>query len=73
MEGASNYVIWKERISFLLDEHNIKTYVNNMVAIPENPDPLKKYKDKMAKAKRLILDGVRNHIVCYISRNDTSE
>lgn len=43
LDGASNYVIWKVRISFLLDEHLLKTYVENMVAVPANQDLIKKY------------------------------
>ncbi len=38
LEGASNYVIWKARISFLLDEHDLKTYVDSVVVVPMDPD-----------------------------------
>lgn len=41
-EGASNYVIWKVRISCLLDEHDLKTYVDSVVVVPADSDPLKK-------------------------------
>ena len=34
LEGASNYVIWKAILSFLLDEHGLKSYVDNVVAVP---------------------------------------
>lgn len=33
LEGSSNYVIWKERIQFLLDEYDLKTFVANVVAV----------------------------------------
>ena len=49
--GASNYAIWKARMSFLLDEHALKTYVNSVVVVPTDPDPLQKYQAEMAKAK----------------------
>lgn len=71
MEGPSNYVIWKARISFF-NEHNLKTYVNSVVVVLVDPDPLKKYKAKMVKAKRLILDRVRDHVVCHIANKDTA-
>jgi len=51
LDGASNFVIWKARISCLLDEHNLKIYVDSVVAIPTDPDALKKYKGEMEKAK----------------------
>ena len=66
LEKASNYVIWRPRMSLLLDEHALKTYVDSVVAEPTDVDPLKKYKDEMAKAKRMILDGVKHHVVCLV-------
>lgn len=72
LEGASSYVLWKARISCLLDEHDLKTYVNSVVAILVDPDLLKKLKAEMAKAKRMILDRVRDHVVCHIASKDTA-
>jgi len=34
LERASNYVIWKARMSFLLNEYGLKTYVENVVVVP---------------------------------------
>jgi len=51
LDGASNYVIWKARISCLLDEHDLKRYVDNVVDVLGDVDPIKKYKNEMAKAK----------------------
>lgn len=56
MDGASNYAIWRARMTFLLDEHALKMYVDNVVAEPTDADPLKKYRAEMAKVKRMILD-----------------
>lgn len=66
LDGASNYVIWKARISCLLDEHDLKMYVDSVIVVPSDADPLKKYMAEMSKAKRLILDGVRDHVVRHI-------
>jgi len=67
LDGASNYVIWKARMSFLLDKHALKTYVDSVVVVAADPDPLKKYRSAMAKAKRMILDGVNDHVVCHVA------
>ena len=63
-------MIWKARISCLLDEYDLKTYIDSVVAVPAYIDPLKTYKKEMAKAKRLILDGVRDHVVSHIDGKD---
>lgn len=73
MDGASNYVIWKVRMSCLLAEHFLKIYVDSVVAEPADPDPLKNYKGKMAKAKWMILDRVKDHVVRHISGKGTTK
>ncbi len=72
-DKASNYVIWKERMSCLLDEHFLKFYVDVAVDGPTDPDPLKKYKGEMAKTKRMILDGVKDHIFYHIAGRKTTK
>ncbi len=66
LDGANNCVIWNTRISCLLDEHDLKTYIDSVVVVPTDADLLKKYKKEMAKVKRLILDGVQGHVVSHI-------
>ena len=73
LDGASNYVIWKATMSCLLDEHFLKVYVDNVVAEPADPNQLKKYKGEIAKAKRMILDGVKDHVVCHITSRGTAK
>ena len=41
LDGASNYVIWKARMSFLLEEHALKTYVDSVIVVPADANPLK--------------------------------
>lgn len=54
------------------DEHNLKAYVDSVVAEPADPDPLKKYNVEMAKAKWLVHDGVRDHVVRPIAGKGTA-
>lgn len=63
LDGASNYGIWKARMTFFLDEFGQKTYAENVVAIPTDQQRLVNYNKEMAKAKRIILDGFRDHII----------
>lgn len=56
-----------------MDEHFLKIYVDSVVVEPTDPDLLKKYKGEMVKAKRMILNGVKDHVVCHISRKGISK
>ena len=73
LDGASNYVIWKARMSFLLDEFALKAYIDNVVVVPRDADLLKEYRKEMARVKRLIVDGVRDHVVSHIAGKDTAK
>lgn len=55
-------------MSFLLDGQGLKTYADNVVAIPIDAHQLKEDKKEMVKAKRMILDGVQDQIVSHIGQ-----
>ena len=44
-----------------------------MVVVLADADPLKKYMVEMAKVKRMILDGVKDHVVCHIASRGTAK
>lgn len=60
-------------MSCLLDENFLKTYVNNVVVVPINLDQLKKYKGEIVKIKWMVIDGVKDHVVCHIVGRGTSK
>ncbi len=53
----------------LLEEDGIKDYITTIVDIPIDATQLATYKD-IAKVRRIILDGVKHHIVPHISELD---
>lgn len=72
LDGASNFVNWKARILAILDKHHIKDYALKVVAVSVDADPLKKYEEAQAKAKCMILDGVKDHVVPHITEKETT-
>lgn len=60
-------------MAFMLDEFGLKTYTERVVARPTDPQQLEDYNKKMAKAKWLILDGVRDHIVSHLVAKNTAK
>ena len=71
LDGMSNYVIWKARILSVLDEYGIKDHAEKVLAVPTDADPLKKYEENQARMKRLIIDGVKDHLIPHISGKTT--
>ena len=72
LDGLSNFVIWRARILTVLDEYDIKDHAENVLVVPTDADPLKKFKENQARAKRLIMDGVKDHVVPRIVGKNTA-
>ena len=57
----------------MLEENGIKNYATIGLAVPTEATQLSTYKKEDAKARRIILDGVKDHIVPHISELDTAK
>ena len=56
-----------------MEENGIKDYVTSVVAIPTYATQLATYRKDDAKARRIILDGVKDHVVPHISELDAAK
>ena len=72
LDEASNFIVWKARILSVLDRNHVKHFALRMIAIPVDPADNERYKDAMARAKSIILDGVKDHIVPHIAEKNTT-
>ena len=58
---------------FLLDKFALKEYATNVIAMSTNPRQPTTYRKENAKAKRIILNGVKDHIATHIAEKDTTK
>lgn len=65
LEDTSNFVAWKDRMEVVLDDNRFLEYIKIDVAKPQASDTqnLAQWMKYVAKARRIILEGVRNKIV----------
>ena len=63
LEVSSNYVSWKDRMEELLEDNEMKEFVDTDVQKPTDPAEVEAWKKKMAKCRRILLEGVKDHIV----------
>ena len=70
LHGMSNYLQWKVRMTGVLKENRLWTIVSTLVTPPaSDPIALEIHEVKEAKAQRLILDGIRDHLIpCIVKR-----
>jgi len=74
LDGASNFVVWKAKILSVLDRNHLKKFVLTTIAVSVDLVDNNKYEDAMVRAKSIILDGVKDHVVPHITdKNMTNE
>jgi hypothetical protein len=65
LEGISNYIAWKDNMEAVLEDNGLKEFIDKDVSKPDVVDTtnLDAWQKKVLKARRILLEGVRDHIV----------
>ena len=65
LEGSSNYISWKEKMESVLDDNGLKEFIDAEIPKPTSSDDatLEAWQKKTAKCRRILLEGVKDHIV----------
>ena len=75
LDGHSNYSVWKERMQSIFEEAEVWGIMVHTtqcpVAVPADPDELAEFNKKNAKRKKLILDGVKDHVIPHVRGKST--
>ena len=60
LEGSSNYISWKDKMEEILEDNGWKEFIDNDVPKPIVVDVsnLDAWKKKVARARRILLEGV---------------
>jgi hypothetical protein len=61
LDGASNFLSWKERVTLELKDYELLYLVEEVIVPSTNLIALEAHKKKEIKAKRVILDLVKDH------------
>ncbi len=70
---ASNFDAWKDRMEVVLEDNEVKEFIDHDIPKPltSYAKDLVEWKKRVAKARRIILEGVRDHIVSNIHGKET--
>ena len=67
LEGADNFRAWKCRISLVLEENKLESYISEEVPVPEGDEAKASHKNKLVMAKRIIVDSIKDHLIPHVS------
>ena len=68
LEGSLNYIAWKYRMEAVLDDNGLKEFIDAEIPKPASSDAtaLDTWQKKIGKCRRILLEGVKDHIVSRI-------
>ena len=61
-----NYII-----GLILEENVLSNFIKGIVLEPKEDDAKEKYKKYMIRAKRIIVDSIKDHLIRQVSSKDT--
>ena len=71
LDGATNFIPWKARITLILEENDLWDIVHsttaNPVVVPSDAVDKAAFMKRDVKARRIILDAMKDHIIHHIS------
>ena len=67
LDGAHNFRSWKYRISSILEENELESYINEEVLVREGDEDKALHKNKLVMAKRIIADSIKDHLIPHVS------
>ena len=69
LDGISNYAVWKDRIQTVFEEATIWDIVRQVIVLPTTADELVEFTKNNAKAKRILMDSLKDHVVPQLRGN----
>jgi hypothetical protein len=67
LAGASNWSPWKPRIVLILEEGELWDVMENPAVPPTDAVLMVEFQKRNIRAKRTILDAVKDHVIPHVS------
>ena len=67
LEGTGNFRAWKYRISLVLKENELDSYINEDVPILEGDETKSLHKKNLVMEKRIIADSIKDRLIPQVS------
>ena len=73
LDGSLNYIAFYDRMEVVLEDNDLKDFIGQEVPEPAtaNAQELAEWKKCVARVRRILLEGVRDHIVLSLHGKET--
>ena len=62
LKGIKNFHAWKYIIGLILEENDLAKFIKEVVSKPKEDEAKGKYKKDMIRAKRIIVDSIKDQL-----------
>ena len=73
LDGVCNYIPWKVRITIVLKEIRVWSFINVVMTKPTDRDEIVDFEALETRARRIILDGVKDHLIPHLVEKKTTK
>lgn len=67
LEGADNFRAWKYRVMLVLEENDLEGFIEADIPYAEEEEAKAKHKKSLVKAKRIIANFIKDHLIPHVS------
>jgi hypothetical protein len=67
IEGTNKFQAWNDRVMLIREEDDLEDFVKEEVPKPDENEAKEKYKNKLVKEKRIIVDSIKDHLIHHVS------
>jgi hypothetical protein len=71
LEGVEKFRAWKYRIGLILEENDLARFVKEDVPEPADVAAKEKHQNDTIRAKRIIADSIKDHLIHQVSSKKT--
>ena len=71
MVGVDNFISWKHRVLLILEENELLDHVKLVLPETKEEDAKAKYKKNDIKAKRILTNSIKDHLILNVSELKT--
>ena len=67
LEGVDNFRAWKYRVMLVLEENDLEGFIEANIPELDGDEDKSKYKKSLVKAKRIIANTIKDHLIPHVS------